>query len=132
MEKRSFTLTRSLTFSQLIKVNALQVAPAELEAALLEHNDIEDAAVTGIKLFDEEWPRAYVQLRDQAKARVTTKDIQDWIAARMAKHKHLAGGVVFVDEVPKVRPDDVLFTRDFDGREFKLTLIPACERQDST
>ncbi|KAH0349159.1 acetyl-CoA synthetase-like protein, partial [Aureobasidium melanogenum] len=87
---------------ELIKVNALQVAPAELEAMLLEHNDIEDAAVTGIKLFDEEWPRAYVQLRDQAKGRVTPRDIQDWLAARKAKHKHLVGGVMFVDEVPKL------------------------------
>ncbi|OAT10296.1 hypothetical protein BDBG_17343 [Blastomyces gilchristii SLH14081] len=30
---------------ELIKVNALQVAPAELEAALLEHDGIADAAV---------------------------------------------------------------------------------------
>ncbi|KAK6007364.1 hypothetical protein QM012_004178 [Aureobasidium pullulans] len=87
---------------ELIKVNALQVAPAELEATLLENDDVEDAAVTGIKLFDEEWPRAYVQLRDQAKGRVTTKHIQDWIAARQARHKHLVGGVMFVDEVPKL------------------------------
>ncbi|KAG9962742.1 acetyl-CoA synthetase-like protein, partial [Aureobasidium melanogenum] len=87
---------------ELIKVNALQVAPAELEAMLLEHVDIEDAAVTGVKVFDEEWPRAYVQLRDQAKGRVTPRDIQDWIAARKAKHKHLVGGVMFVNEVPKL------------------------------
>lgn len=59
--------------------------------------------MTGIKLLDEEWPRAYVQLRDQAKGRVIAKDIQNWIAARKAKHKHLVGGVMFVDEVPKVR-----------------------------
>ncbi|EDN06830.1 predicted protein [Histoplasma mississippiense (nom. inval.)] len=32
---------------ELIKINALQVAPAELEAALLEHDDIADAAVVG-------------------------------------------------------------------------------------
>ncbi|KAH0383851.1 acetyl-CoA synthetase-like protein, partial [Aureobasidium melanogenum] len=87
---------------ELIKVNALQVAPAELEATLLEHEDVEDAAVTGIKLLDDEWPRAYVQLRDQAKGRVTAKDIHDWIEARKAKHKHLVGGVMFVDEVPKL------------------------------
>lgn len=35
---------------ELIKVNALQVAPAELEAVLLEHDDIADAAVVGITL----------------------------------------------------------------------------------
>lgn len=35
---------------ELIKVNALQVAPAELEAALLEHDDIADAAVVGMTM----------------------------------------------------------------------------------
>lgn len=31
-------------------MNGLQVAPAELEAVLLEHKDIADAAVVGITL----------------------------------------------------------------------------------
>jgi acyl-coenzyme A synthetase/AMP-(fatty) acid ligase len=35
---------------ELIKVNGLQVAPAELEAVLLEHDGIADAAVVGITL----------------------------------------------------------------------------------
>lgn len=35
---------------ELIKVNALQVAPAELEGELLKHDDIADAAVVGITL----------------------------------------------------------------------------------
>jgi 4-coumarate--CoA ligase len=35
---------------ELIKVNALQVAPAELEAVLLENDDVADAAVVGITL----------------------------------------------------------------------------------
>ena len=42
---------------ELIKVNGLQVAPAELEAVLLEHPDIADAAVVGITIRDEEFPR---------------------------------------------------------------------------
>lgn len=32
-------------------MNGLQVAPAELEAALLEHADIADAAVVGITMY---------------------------------------------------------------------------------
>jgi 4-coumarate--CoA ligase len=35
---------------ELIKVNALQVAPAELEAVLLSHDLVADAAVVGITL----------------------------------------------------------------------------------
>lgn len=33
---------------ELIKVKGLQVAPAELEALLLDHPDIQDAAVIGV------------------------------------------------------------------------------------
>ena len=36
---------------EMIKVNALQVAPAELEAVLLENDDVADAAVVGVTLF---------------------------------------------------------------------------------
>lgn len=28
--------------------------------------------------------------------------VQEWIKPRVAKHKQLAGGVVFVDEVPRL------------------------------
>ncbi|KAK2799934.1 hypothetical protein FQN50_008327 [Emmonsiellopsis sp. PD_5] len=89
---------------ELIKVNALQVAPAELEAALLENDGIADAAVVGITLNDEEFPRAYVVLKEEAKqgkSALTPSAIQEWIKPRVAKHKWLAGGVVLVDEVPK-------------------------------
>ncbi|KAG9258348.1 4-coumarate-CoA ligase [Emericellopsis atlantica] len=87
---------------ELIKVNALQVAPAELEAALLENDHIADAAVVGITLNNNEWPRAYVVIQESSKGNVSPKDIQDWMAKRVAKHKRLVGGVVFIDEVPKL------------------------------
>ncbi|KAK3071062.1 hypothetical protein LTR53_009322 [Teratosphaeriaceae sp. CCFEE 6253] len=87
---------------ELIKVNALQVAPAELEAVLLQHDDIADAAVVGITLHDEEWPRAYVALKEHAQGKVTAQGIQQWMRGKVAKHKLLVGGVAFVDEVPKL------------------------------
>jgi len=87
---------------ELIKVNALQVAPAELEAVLLENGDIADAAVTGITLGDEEWPRGYISLKDDKKGHVTETQIQEWMKGKVAKHKQLVGGVKFVDEVPKL------------------------------
>ena len=31
----------------------------------------------------------------------TETEIQEWIKSKVAKHKYLTGGVVFVDEVPK-------------------------------
>ncbi|WPA98588.1 uncharacterized protein RHO25_003200 [Cercospora beticola] len=88
---------------ELIKVNALQVAPAELEGLLLDCEHVADTAVVGITIHDEEWPRAYVVLTEEAKkAKVTPKDIQSWFKPRVAKHKALVGGVQFVDEIPKL------------------------------
>ncbi|KAF8850670.1 4-coumarate-CoA ligase [Acephala macrosclerotiorum] len=93
---------------EMIKVNAMQVAPAELEAVLLEHEHIADAAVVGITLHGEEWPRAYVALQENSKEKLRTADIQEWIKPRVAKHKWLVGGVTFVDEVPKLASGKIM------------------------
>ncbi|KAK2783857.1 hypothetical protein FQN53_008919 [Emmonsiellopsis sp. PD_33] len=87
---------------ELIKVNGLQVAPAELEAVLLEYKKIADAAVVGITINGEEWPRAYIHLTDAAKGTTTETDIQNYVKSKVAKYKQLVGGVSFVDEVPKL------------------------------
>ena len=49
-----------------------------------------------------EWPRAYLLLKDEAKGSVNEDQIQEWIKPRVAKHKYLRGGVVFVDEIPRL------------------------------
>ncbi|KAK5100640.1 hypothetical protein LTS08_005391 [Lithohypha guttulata] len=91
---------------ELIKVKGLQVAPAELEAVLLECPDVADAAVVGIRYEEdgEEWPRAYVVLQDEAKngGRVGEREIQQFVSSRVSKHKWLEGGVKLIDEVPKL------------------------------
>ncbi|CAI6292229.1 unnamed protein product [Periconia digitata] len=86
---------------ELIKVKGFQVAPAELEALLLEHEHVADAAVCALQLEHEELPRAYVALKTEHKRESSEWDIQKWVAGRVAKHKQLSGGVVFIDEVPK-------------------------------
>lgn len=50
----------------------------------------------------EEFPRAYVVINESSKGKVSPRDIQEWMKPRVAKHKLLTGGVVFVDEVPKL------------------------------
>lgn len=52
-------LTRSAneTSQELIKYKGLQVAPAELEATLLSHPKIVDAAVIGVEKDGTEVPR---------------------------------------------------------------------------
>jgi 4-coumarate--CoA ligase len=87
---------------ELIKVNGLQVAPAELEAVLLEHDAVADAAVVGVTVHGEEMPRAYVVLQPDARDKVKDQDIQKFVADKVAKHKRLTGGVKFIDEVPKL------------------------------
>ncbi|KAK5020115.1 hypothetical protein LTR16_001508 [Cryomyces antarcticus] len=113
---------------ELIKVNALQVAPAELEAVLLEHDDVADAAVVGITLHDEEWPRAYVALKDEAKGKVTPDHIHSWMKDRVAKHKRLVGGIAFIDEVPKLASGKI---QRKVMREWSKRDAPGIEREGS-
>jgi 4-coumarate--CoA ligase len=95
---------------ELIKVNALQVAPAELEAVLLEFDAIADAAAVGITLDGQEWPRAYVHLKDVYKGKEAQmeKDIHSHMKEKVAKHKQLVGGIVFVDEIPKLQSGKIM------------------------
>jgi 4-coumarate--CoA ligase len=78
---------------ELIKVRGFQVAPAELEAVLLENEHVADAAVVALQGDHEELPRAYVALKDASKGKVKEADIQAWTAKLVAKHKQLTGGV---------------------------------------
>lgn len=84
---------------ELIKVKGYQVAPAELEALLLQRNDIVDAAVIGVSINDKESPRAYIV--PAPGTNVTAADIVAWLGERVARYKWLTGGVVFVKSIPK-------------------------------
>jgi 4-coumarate--CoA ligase len=86
---------------ELIKYKGNQVAPAELEALLISHPNINDAAVIGIQDDSQatEVPRAYVVKKPDTE--VTAKEVADFVKNNLASHKQLRGGVVFVDEIPK-------------------------------
>lgn len=84
---------------ELIKVKGNQVAPAELEGILLDHPAVADAAVVGVAIDGEEYPRAYIEKSPGSQA--TEKDIAEWMATKVVRFKRLTGGVVFVDVVPK-------------------------------
>ncbi|KAL9017273.1 MAG: hypothetical protein Q9185_005394 [Variospora sp. 1 TL-2023] len=86
---------------ELIKIKGFQVAPAELEAVLLEHDAIADAAVVALHLHDIERPRAYIVLKPEARRVTQEADIHAWIETRISTHKYLTGGIAFVEEVPK-------------------------------
>lgn len=41
-------------------------------------------------------------LKEEERGKVTEEDVQQWLSARVAKHKRLVGGVAFVPEVPRL------------------------------
>ncbi|KAJ5101837.1 hypothetical protein NUU61_004059 [Penicillium alfredii] len=89
---------------ELIKVRGWQVAPAELEAVLLQHPGVCDAAVTGVDLKDGagEVPRAFVvRTREPVVSRLTVEEVYRFSRERLASYKALDGGVVFVEEIPR-------------------------------
>ncbi|KAF8584758.1 acetyl-CoA synthetase-like protein [Ramaria rubella] len=85
---------------EMIKVKGFSVAPTEVEATLLQHPDVADAAVVGITRDEQEHPRAYVVLKP-THGEVTPSDIAAFIASRLAQYKQLTGGVVFVEAIPR-------------------------------
>ncbi|KAH7166466.1 AMP-binding enzyme [Dactylonectria macrodidyma] len=91
---------------ELIKVKGFQVAPAELEALLLERPDIVDAGVVGVTVNGEEAPRAYLVKLPGSKT--TTEEIAKWMEATTAKYKWLRGGIVFTDAIPRVPSGKIL------------------------
>ncbi|KAI1429203.1 AMP-binding enzyme [Xylaria sp. FL1777] len=84
---------------ELIKVKGNQVAPAELEALLLDNESVADAGVVGVTINGEEVPRAYIVPKPTAK--VTEKEIAKWMETRVVTYKRLKGGVKFIDAIPK-------------------------------
>jgi acyl-coenzyme A synthetase/AMP-(fatty) acid ligase len=89
---------------ELIKYKAFQVAPAELEAVLLTHPDIAEAAV--IPSPDEEAgevPKAIVILKNP----ITPEAIMSYVAARVAPYKKIRK-VEIVDQIPKTPAGKIL------------------------
>jgi acyl-CoA synthetase (AMP-forming)/AMP-acid ligase II len=89
---------------ELIKYKGFQVAPAEMEALLLSHPAITDAAVIGSP--DEEAgevPKAFVV----TKAPITPDEIMAYVAERVAPHKRIRK-LEIVDEVPKSASGKIL------------------------
>ncbi len=83
---------------ELIKYKGMQIAPAELEAILLAHPSVADAAV--VPLADEEAgqvPKAFVVLKEQT---MTPIDIMNYVADRVARYKRVRH-VELIDQIPR-------------------------------
>lgn len=88
---------------ELIKYKGFQVAPAELEGLLIQHPRVLDAGVVGINDDSQatELPRAYIVPADSGSAAELAAEIIAWVATKAASHKHLRGGIVVVEAIPK-------------------------------
>ncbi|MEU6644886.1 AMP-binding protein [Saccharomonospora sp. NPDC046836] len=82
---------------ELIKYKGYQVAPAELEAVLLSHPHVLDAAVIGMPHAEGgEAPKAFVV----ADGGIGAGEVLAWVAERVAPYKKVRA-VEFVDTIPK-------------------------------
>lgn len=99
---------------ELIKYKGYQVPPAELEATLLSHPDIADAAVVGVVDPDtgEEVPKAFVVT--QHGTQLTADQVMDFVAGHVAPYKKVRR-VEFIAAVPKSASGKIL-RREFRAR----------------
>ncbi len=99
---------------ELIKYKGYQVAPAELEAVLLGHPQIADAAVIGVPDAEgTECPKAFV-VRTPG-SRLTAEEVIWYVAGQVAPYKKVRA-VEFVDAVPKSAAGKIL-RRELRARE---------------
>ena len=84
---------------EVIKYRGYQVPPAELEALLLTHPDVHDAAVVGVRRAadGEEVPKAFVVAKG---ASASEEALMAWVAERVAPYKKIRD-VAFVDAIPR-------------------------------
>jgi acyl-CoA synthetase (AMP-forming)/AMP-acid ligase II len=104
---------------ELIKYKGLQIAPAELEAVLVSHPRIADAAV--VRVPDEkagEVPKAFVV----ATTELSAQEVMDYVAERVAPYKKVRA-VEFVDEIPK-SPSGKILRRTLTDRDRQAAASP--------
>jgi len=85
-------------------LQGLQVAPAELESHLILHPAVAEVAV--IPVPDDragELPKAYIVRASGAELdeEVLRKELSQYVEGQFARHKHLDGGIEFLDSLPK-------------------------------
>jgi acyl-CoA synthetase (AMP-forming)/AMP-acid ligase II len=99
---------------EMIKYKAFSIAPAELEALLLEHPAVLDAAVIGVP--DEEAgevPKGFVVVRPGQQ--VTVEELIVFVNVKLAGYKQLHY-LEFIDAIPKV-PSGKILRRELKERE---------------
>ncbi|KAG8159936.1 hypothetical protein KVR01_010573 [Diaporthe batatas] len=93
----------------MIKVNGIGVAPAELENVLLGHPAVSDAAVCGIPDHRAgERPKAFVVLKSSVRENAEVADqLMQHVKSRKARHKWIAE-IEIVPSIPKSASGKIL------------------------
>ena len=104
---------------ELIKYKGYQIAPAELEALLLTHPQIADAAVIGAADADgQEIPKAFVVI--VADSALTADEVMAFVTERVAPHKKVRAGE-FIERIPKSSSGKIL-RKDLRAQERAATV----------
>lgn len=99
---------------ELIKYKGYQIAPAELEALLLGHPKVMDAAVIGVLDDDkQEIPKAFIVAAPDSG--VTAEELMAFVADNVAPHKKIRR-VEFIEAIPKSTSGKIL-RKDLRARE---------------
>lgn len=99
---------------ELIKYKGYQIAPAELEALLLGHPKVMDAAVIGVLDDDkQEIPKAFIVPAPDSG--LTAEEVMGFVAENVAPHKKIRR-VEFIESIPKSTSGKIL-RKDLRARE---------------
>ncbi|CAD6194431.1 unnamed protein product [Caenorhabditis auriculariae] len=93
--------------SDLIPVGEYKVSPSEIEDELMAHPQIMDVGVMGAPISEgkEQAPFAFIVRKVET---LTEADVHDFLKCRLADHKHLSGGIEFVDKIPRTSTGKII------------------------
>ena len=108
-EEGYFFITDRL--KRMINASGFKVWPAEVEALLYAHPDIQEACVIGAPDgYRGETVKAVIVLKKGSKEKTSAQEITDWARERMAAFK-VPRVVQFVDELPKTATGKILWRK---------------------
>jgi fatty-acyl-CoA synthase len=108
-EEGYFFITDRL--KRMINASGFKVWPAEVEALLYAHPDVQEACVIGaLDSYRGETVKAVIVLKNGSKEKITAQEITEWARERMAAFK-VPRLVQFVDELPKTATGKILWRK---------------------
>jgi fatty-acyl-CoA synthase len=106
-EEGYFFITDRL--KRMINASGYKVWPAEVEALLYAHPDIQEACIIGTPDgYRGESVKALIVLKEESRKRLSPEDISEWARGRMAAFK-VPRVVEFVEQLPKTPTGKILW-----------------------